>query len=52
MTLNWKMLLIREEAAERSGVGCAHSATAVVKILLGNLVSCGEVYHPCGVNQL
>lgn len=46
------MLLTREELVERSGVGCVHSVMAVVKTLLGNLASHGEVYHPCGVNQL
>ena len=46
------MQLIREEPVERSGVGCAHSVMAVVKILLENLASYGEACHPCGVNQL
>ena len=46
------MLLIMEEPVERSGAGCVHSTKAVVKTLLGNLASHGEVYHPCGVNQL
>lgn len=52
MTLDWKMLLIKKEAVERSGAVCARSVMAVVKIPLGNLASHDEAYHPCGVSQL